>query len=553
MNAGMQKLYAATTGLVIACMLVGCTKSDSDSSQAEPAASGLLPTGSAEDDPTIETAAPATPKSTIQPEAATANSIATPATDQNQPRTDQPEIGQPQTGQLQDTGLTIANPSLAAQRELRSDLSPVELVEFLAGADKDMQLIASGRGGITDPRQARAETKRISKLKLEASRRLKKHSGADLKLQIEGARGELQSLSTLASLGDAKSADELETLATENLKSNDPSLVSDSQMVLIGFAIESLQAGSDGAAERIVELIEDLASAPTTPELPAMMVMGQAREVLAKFDHVEKAKQVRDKIIELFADSSDPHIARMAAQFAGNVRFDSIDQLRSTAVAGQTVSIDRWREAAGKLIDESPDLLTVQYLAGAALEFEAIGNDELAAATYGVMTDRFTNLEEATTREVKIAVEAREARLEVIGKQFDPDLPSTGAAELSMEDYRGKIVLMPFWASGFPASLQVVPMLTKLRDEHPDQVAIVGMNLDPAGSPVDTYADKQLGFPSYRSVSTETATMGNPVAARFGVVSMPFVAIINQQGKIEAIDFSGRKLEPTIQRLLADQ
>ena len=94
-------------------------------------------------------------------------------------------------------------------------------------------------------------------------------------------------------------------------------------------------------------------------------------------------------------------------------------------------------------------------------------------------------------------------------------------------------------------------MLTKIRDEYPEQVAIVGMNLDPTGAKVDAYADQQLGFPSYRSESSAEATMGNPVAARFGVVSMPFVAIINQEGKIEALDISGRKLEPTVKRLLS--
>ena len=538
MNARTHHLSRLTACLVVVCMLVGCSHSESDSAgQSDPAANRLTGPDSPDSDNSHPTeTGPVT------------------ETDESGTQSVPAQPPDSQSGETKGAGLPLADPSLnLPERPLPANLSPEKLVEFLAGADQDMQLIASGRGGISDPNAARAVMKRITKLKLEASRRLKKHPDADAKSQIEAARGELQSLSTLASLGDVKSADALEALANENLNSNDPNLLSDSRMVLIGFAIESLQNGNEDAADKIAELIADLTDSSSPPDVPAMMVMGQARQVLAQFGHDEKAKGVRDRIIELFANSSDPQIAKLAAQVAGNVRYDSIDKLRAAAVNQETVSIDRWREAVTALIDESPDLMTVGYLAGAALEFEAVSNDELATATYGIMTDRFSDPEEATTREVNIAVQAREARRGVVGKEFDPDLPSTGGTKISMADYRGKVVLMPFWATGFPESLQVIPMLTKLRDDNPEKIAIIGMNLDPAGASIDAYADKELGFPSYRSESTEAATMGNPIAARFGVVSMPFVAIIDQAGRIEAIDFSGHKLEPTIKRLLAQE
>lgn len=532
MNAWTLKTIRAIVCLLVATLLIGCNKSDDTTTAQSRSASAIVGPNESSQGQTDSGSPDAAQQDTGMPADTQPES-----SDANAPR--------------QGTALTIEPPKIEPKgRQLAADLTPEKLIEFLAGADKDVHLIASGRAGITDPRQARDEMQRITKLKLEGSRRLKDHADADDELKSEGARGELQALSALASLGDVKSANELERLAAENLKSGDAQLVSESRLVLIGFELESLQNGKAEAADRIIELIEDLANSDTPPDMPAMMVMGQSRQVLSQSGYEDKSQIVRNKIIELFADSSDPTVAKMAAQLAGNVRFDDIDKLRADIVDGQTVSADKWQEAATKLINESADLMTVQYLAGAALEFEAVGQEELADATYDVMGDRFNQPDEATTREVEIAIQAREARLDVLGKEFDPELPSTGGTTLSMKDYLGKVVLMPFWATGFPESLQVVPLLTNLRDENPDKIAIVGMNLDPAGSKVDAYADKELGFPSFRSESSEAATMGNPVAARFGVVSMPFVAIINQKGQIEAIDFSGRKLGPTIKRLL---
>ena len=67
----------------------------------------------------------------------------------------------------------------------------------------------------------------------------------------------------------------MEELASENLESDDPDLVSDSRLVLIGFALESLQNGEDGAADRIITYIDQIASAGKSNDVPTLMVMGQ--------------------------------------------------------------------------------------------------------------------------------------------------------------------------------------------------------------------------------------------------------------------------------------
>lgn len=466
------------------------------------------------------------------------------------------------------------DPSGAEQLTLRADLTAEQLVQFLATADNDMKLIVSGASGIEDPAQRRQTLLQIIQMKQEASRRLAVDETASDRLRSEGRRGQLQALSHLASLGDLKAAEGLKTMATNNLDSDDERLVSDSQLVLIGFGIEDLQNGVASAPRQIVDLVRRLAGTASKSDVPAMMVMGQARQSLVSYGHDGQAKEVRDTIIDLFADSPDPKIAKMAAMMAGNVRFDAIDSLvtRITqpndapdagSISASDVTVQEWADAAETLIDESADLQTVQYLSGAAVEFESRGKTELAEATYDVMQGRFTDQDSASYQEMTMAIDAYQSRQNAVGREFDFSLPSVDGGPLSMSDYRGKVVLMPFWTIDFPQSLQILPMLKQWADKHPNDLAVVGMNLDADPERVQMFSQKSgLDFRSFRAPNRPLSTgdsasssdlsggNSNPAAAQFGVVSLPCVAVFDRKGKVVMIDFAGRQLDETLDRLL---
>ena len=120
---------------------------------------------------------------------------------------------------------------------------------------------------------------------------------------------------------------------------------------------------------------------------------------------------------------------------------------------------------------------------------------------------------------------------------------------MKISDYHGKVVLMPFWATGFPPSLQVVPQLKAIRDAHTDEVAIVGINLDADRNVLEAFiASNDLGFPSFFAQST--INVANPVAVQFGMVGMPFVAVLDQKGNVAAVEFGTARLQDTVSRLL---
>lgn len=455
------------------------------------------------------------------------------------------------------SGLPIAaaadgiDPTGKPRLQLRSSLTPDQLIDFLAAADQDMELIYSGRSGLANQDEAITEMQRIIQAKLEASRRLVDNSDASPEQRTIGKRGELQALSHLASSGSLKSAEELETIATAGLASGEPTVVSDSRLVLIGFALEALQNGKDDAPKRIVELVEQHSPTNETADVPAMMVMGQARELLAQYGHIDEAKRVREAILKSFASSSDPDVAMMAAKLAGAVQFDGIDELRADAIADKPVDIAAWTAAAQQLIDESRDLLTVQYLASTALELEGTNNSPLAAATYELLAKNFSDSSESLGREVAVAIAANQSRQAILGAPFDVKLPSLEGETIEMSDYIGRVVLMPFWAAEFPASMQLFPNLIALREQHPNDIVIVGVNLDSRADERTANAKAKLGFPSLHSATDPSAEVPNPLVKKFGMVSMPFVVVLDRKGNVADICFTQRKLNQAIATSLA--
>ena len=447
-------------------------------------------------------------------------------------------------------GVRETQTQTASERRLRSDLSAAELERFLEQADRDLKLVATGRAGT--PTEAIELMRQIERNKLQASLQLKNHSDATDRQKVDGARGQLQSLSHLASMGDLASAKALRLLAQENLDDPDPGIVMDSRIVLIGFEIDALQAGDNEAADRIVGLVEDL-SQHESVDIPAILTMGQARQVLSSYGQVDQASAVRERILKLYGNSSDAVVAKVAAEAAGTVKFDVAERLVLAILEREDVALERWSDAAIELATERPDMGVVQYLAGAALRFESAGRESFVDETFRVLEEQFDDPDAATTREVIMAKQAREARRNVIGRLFDPDLPTIDGSDLRMESYRGKIVLMPFWAIRVPESLQIVAQLKAFRDKHPEQIAIVGMNLDSADAPLPEFlAVTELGFQSYQSVSSAEQSGANPVAEQFGLVSLPFVVVMDQDARVVALDFTGTKLESIVEQLLQE-
>lgn len=104
-----------------------------------------------------------------------------------------------------------------------------------------------------------------------------------------------------------------------------------------------------------------------------------------------------------------------------------------------------------------------------------------------------------------------------------------GDSMIRLESYRGKVVLLNFWATWCPPCQAEIPDLIRLHNDFGDRLVIIGVTLDRGPNAKDIVRDfaKKFGI-KYPLI------MGNEhIAMRYGGVSaIPTSFVIDKQGRI---------------------
>lgn len=135
-----------------------------------------------------------------------------------------------------------------------------------------------------------------------------------------------------------------------------------------------------------------------------------------------------------------------------------------------------------------------------------------------------------------------------------PDLGwPTEAGELRLDELRGKVVYLDFWASWCTPCRQSFPWMNALQERFAGQgLEVVAVNLDKDADLVARFLDR---YPAEFTVAYDPA--GNS-AASFEVKGMPSSYLIDRQGRVRMSHVGFRdddraELEARIRALLAEQ
>jgi thiol-disulfide isomerase/thioredoxin len=114
----------------------------------------------------------------------------------------------------------------------------------------------------------------------------------------------------------------------------------------------------------------------------------------------------------------------------------------------------------------------------------------------------------------------------------DFKLPDMDGRALSMADYKGKVVLLDFWATWCPPCQMAIPHLIDLQQKYGDKgLVVLGLSLDSEAK--DVVAFLQTRSINYPIVQCDLATK-----QAYGVSSIPRIFIVDRQGTIRG-DFLG--------------
>ncbi|MCA9113681.1 MAG: TlpA family protein disulfide reductase [Planctomycetaceae bacterium] len=171
------------------------------------------------------------------------------------------------------------------------------------------------------------------------------------------------------------------------------------------------------------------------------------------------------------------------------------------------------------------------------------GDTDAARALYERLSSRFF-----LNSYVRRLCEQRTARLSLAGKPA-PEITATlpDNEQFPLEDYRGKVLLVDFWATNCAPCLVEFPRMKQLyQQQHGNGFEVIGISLDEDSETVDLFnTTAGLPWPLPLSSTDNDATRG-----RYRVETIPAMYLVDQKGQVAFVDVRGGLLREAVLQLL---
>lgn len=152
----------------------------------------------------------------------------------------------------------------------------------------------------------------------------------------------------------------------------------------------------------------------------------------------------------------------------------------------------------------------------------------------------------ANANEVRAVIANPRRAFEKVAPDFK--VTSTGGDELSLEKYRGRVVLLDFWATWCLPCRAEMPEVKKIWKKYGgESFVIIGVSLDSDEQAFEEYVKKEeMTWPQY----FDGRGWNNKVSRLYEVNSIPHTVLIDGEGVVRAIGYRGGELSNKIGDLL---
>jgi len=471
----------------------------------------------------------------------------------SQPLKEAPAVPTFQPGKL--------DPKIASKQYMTLTLGdlngPEPLMEFLNTSSRVvMELLADGRRKMLTREVLLDRGMSLSRMKLEAAERLGKIASTDDQ-KVASAVGKLEAFSQMASFGDVAGSDNLRDLAKKESANSDKRVAQLAKSISLSLLVSDYESGT--AKSEDVLTAAKMILADTKDLAPANLnALAQAMDAIAKRSEDEVAIQLAKETADGFRDCDEPQLALGAWQLYARM-IPETKEIESLIQSDSKEDQDpaNARKLAEALMTKITSPWTSFYLIKVATEVEYSGRPFIAKELFEVAETQAGNLKhEEAKKELESNLKMFLSRLGTLNKPMNlSELVDLEGKPLDWARYKGKVVLIDFWATWCGPCLQEIPNIEEVYEaQNKNGFEVIGVNLDEERSKLDAFlGSKKLLWSTYVSSKPDAVGFKTPVVSEIGISAIPFIAIIGKDGNVAEIHIRGRKIAAKVIELLAKE